>query len=201
MNSADIRICFVGDSFINGTGDPECLGWIGRVCVAAIGDGFPITYYNLGVRRNTSADIAARWFEECQRRLPDQIDCRVVFSFGVNDSYIEYGEQRLTTEETLENTVRILDEARSRYPALMVGPPPVMETDHNSGIAILSSLIESAANETKVPYLDVFNILVKSRIWMDEVAQNDGSHPGSYGYAELAQLVQAWPEWWFSKTK
>jgi hypothetical protein len=30
MNSlqlSEIRICFVGDSFVNGTGDPQCLGW------------------------------------------------------------------------------------------------------------------------------------------------------------------------------
>ncbi|MDY6901411.1 MAG: lipase, partial [Cyanobacteriota bacterium] len=27
----EMRICFVGESFINGTGDPECLGWAGRI--------------------------------------------------------------------------------------------------------------------------------------------------------------------------
>lgn len=42
---------------------------------------------------------------------------------------------------------------------------------------VLSYLMESAVSETKVPYLDVFNTLVKSEIWMDEVAQNEGSHP------------------------
>lgn len=30
-----MRICFIGDSFVNGTGDPECLGWAGRICVTA----------------------------------------------------------------------------------------------------------------------------------------------------------------------
>ena len=25
-----MRICFFGDSFVNGTGDDECLGWVGR---------------------------------------------------------------------------------------------------------------------------------------------------------------------------
>jgi hypothetical protein len=28
----EIRICFIGESFVNGTGDPEFLGWTGRVC-------------------------------------------------------------------------------------------------------------------------------------------------------------------------
>jgi hypothetical protein len=27
-----IRICFFGDSIVNGTGDDACLGWVGRIC-------------------------------------------------------------------------------------------------------------------------------------------------------------------------
>ena len=61
MEVTDIRICFIGDSSVNGTGDPLCLGWTGRVCATAIKLGYPSTHYNLGIRRETSADIAARW--------------------------------------------------------------------------------------------------------------------------------------------
>lgn len=57
----DVRICFVGDSFMQGTCDPDCLGWPGRVCRAAIQSGVGMTCYNLGVRRDTSADILRRW--------------------------------------------------------------------------------------------------------------------------------------------
>lgn len=67
---SDVRICFVGDSFVNGTGDPDYLGWTGRICVRTRQEGHDITYYNLGVRRETSIDIAARWQEEVSRRLP-----------------------------------------------------------------------------------------------------------------------------------
>lgn len=50
----DIRICFIGDSFVNGTGDETALGWTGRLCAAAHARGFPVTYYNLGIRRKRS---------------------------------------------------------------------------------------------------------------------------------------------------
>jgi lysophospholipase L1-like esterase len=66
------RICFVGDSFVNGTGDPECLGWTGRICALACQKGHDVTYYNLGVRRETSTDIATRWRDEVSRRLPEE---------------------------------------------------------------------------------------------------------------------------------
>ena len=63
-----MRICFIGDSFVNGTGDDACLGWAGRLCRDARAAGREVTYYNLGVRRNTSADIARRWRAEKRRR-------------------------------------------------------------------------------------------------------------------------------------
>jgi hypothetical protein len=47
---SQIRICFLGESFVNGTGDQEYLGWTGRICVNAHKKGHDITYYNLGVR-------------------------------------------------------------------------------------------------------------------------------------------------------
>ena len=42
-----IRICFIGDSFVNGTGDETALGWAGGLCVAASASGKSTTYYNL----------------------------------------------------------------------------------------------------------------------------------------------------------
>jgi acyl-CoA thioesterase-1 len=101
MKTTDIRICFIGDSFVNGTGDPLCLGWTGRVSAAAIQQGYAVTSYNLGIRWETSADIAARWRDECARRLPAHSDGRVVFSFGANDTTVEQGRQRLCLEATL----------------------------------------------------------------------------------------------------
>ena len=65
-----VRICFVGESFVNATGDPECLGWAGRICVNANKKGYDITYYNLGVRRETSAQLKNRWQREVSERLP-----------------------------------------------------------------------------------------------------------------------------------
>ena len=80
-----MRICFIGDSFVAGAGDDDCLGWPGRLCAAARQAGHDLTLYNLGIRRDTSADIAARWEAEARARLPAEHDGRLVFLFGVND--------------------------------------------------------------------------------------------------------------------
>jgi hypothetical protein len=80
-----VSICFFGDSMVNGTGDDACLGWVGRICAAARRSGRDLTCYNLGVRRDTTADVLARWQREAEAWLPSEHDGRLVFSFGAND--------------------------------------------------------------------------------------------------------------------
>ncbi len=74
----DIRICFIGDSFVNGTGDECALGWSGRLCAISMKNNIPLTYYNLGIRRNTSQDILLRVESEVNSRLSVDVDSRVV---------------------------------------------------------------------------------------------------------------------------
>ncbi len=108
----EVRICFVGDSFVNGTGDPECLGWTGRICVNANKKGYDITYYNLGIRRDTSTDIAKRWSQEVSVRLPKEYDGRAIFSFGLNDTTVENGKTRVDLKKSVENAYSILSKAK-----------------------------------------------------------------------------------------
>ncbi len=190
-----LRICFVGDSLVNGTGDPACLGWTGRVCAAACDAGHDITYYNLGIRRATSADLQGYWRDEVARRLPEGIAGRVVFSFGVNDATEMEGALRVPQESTLEHARALLTEAQRTWPVLFVGPTPVLDAQHNQRIAQLSQRLDVLAVELGVAYLPVFDVLSRSGVWLEEVKRNDGAHPRARGYAELAQCVQSWPAW------
>lgn len=78
----DVRICYIGDSFVNGTGDPTKLGWTGRVSASSQNNNLDVTYYNLEIRRETSEDILKRWESECQPRLPKVSENKVVFSIS-----------------------------------------------------------------------------------------------------------------------
>ncbi|WP_414545471.1 GDSL-type esterase/lipase family protein [Nostoc sp. CCY0012] len=198
----EIRICFLGESFVNGAGDPDCLGWTGRICVNANKKGHDITYYNLGVRRETSTELRNRWRKEVSYRLPKEYDGRVVFSFGVNDTTIENGKTRVSLTESIENIHSILSEAKQLYPVLMVSPPPCFDSEQdgrNQRIMNLSQEFALVCHEVNVPYLDVFPILEKSNIWIDEAKNYDGAHPRAAGYAEFAHIVDNWDAWlnWF----
>ena len=195
-NSEDIRICFVGDSFVNGTGDETALGWVGRVCALAHAGGLPVTSYNLGIRRNTSADILQRWERECTLRLPAGCDNRVVFSCGVNDSMLEDGALRVAPEHSRANVRAILSAARN-YKLLMVGPPPMPEDAQNERIGALSRAFAAEAALLAVPYIELCASLVSDAAYKREVANNDGAHPRSAGYAKIAQIIASSPNWWF----
>lgn len=200
MNANDIRICFIGDSYVQGTGDDECLGWTGRLCASARRAGHDITYYNLGVRRETSMDIARRWLAECEARLPPATENYVVFSFGANDASLVDGQQRVSEDDTIANLHAVLDNTRIRYRTLMVGPPPAADADHNARLARLSERMRDAAGQLGVPYVATLPALIDDRIWLDEVRDNDGAHPRAAGYARLARIVAASGAWWFGKS-
>ncbi|MEH2434943.1 MAG: GDSL-type esterase/lipase family protein [Nostoc sp.] len=198
----EVRICFVGDSFVNGTGDSECLGWTGRVCANANKKGYDITYYNLGIRRDTSTDISKRWLHEVSLRLPKEYDGRVVFSFGLNDTTLENGKTRVDLTDSIKNAHEILSEAQKLYPVLMIGPAPYAgqeDSQRRNRNIDLSKQFHLVCNELNIPYLDVFPILEKSSIWIDEARANDGAHPKAGGYAEFAKIVENWDAWlnWF----
>jgi lysophospholipase L1-like esterase len=199
MNADDIRICFVGDSYVQGTGDPEGLGWAGRLCARARHAGRNVTGYNLGVRRETSRDIAQRWFSECERRLPAATGNHVVFSFGANDTALENDAPRVPEDESLANLRAMLDTAKAHYRTLVIGPPANADAAHNARLARLSERMGEVAVQMGVPYLALFPLVVNDPLWMQEVCSNDGAHPRARGYAHLADIVAASGAWWFGK--
>jgi lysophospholipase L1-like esterase len=197
MKNDDLRICFVGDSFVAGTNDPECLGWTGRISALARRRGYNLTPYNLGIRRDTSRDIAKRWLTEVVCRLPDPCRPYVVFSFGVNDTTIENGRRRVEVKQSIECMRSILASAGKRYDVLMIGPPPIADAEQNERTKDLAELMARVAAEEGVPFLPVFERLYGDAVWMSEVNSTDGAHPGVDGYAKLATLIDQWDYWWF----
>lgn len=192
----DLRVCFVGDSFTAGAGDPTALGWVGRVAAAAWGRGVALTAYNLGVRRDTSADILRRAEAEVLARLAGGDRRAVVFCFGANDTTFEDGVARVPPRATLEHARALLGWATIRWPTLMLGPPPLaQDRAQDARIAALCPELAAVARALEVPYLPLHAALAADHRWRAAVARGDGSHPDSDGYAVMASLIEAWPPW------
>ncbi len=189
-----MRACFFGDSFINGTGDASALGWIGHVVAWARGRGADLTAYNLGVRRDTSEDVEARWLAEAERRFAPGEEHRLLFSFGANDCTPAADGCRVPLPRAAAATSRILSRAVELAPTIVVGPIPVLDDAETDGrIMELGFAQEALCREFAIPYLAVQSFIETSDAWRREAAMGDGSHPSSEGYAAFARFLLNWP--------
>lgn len=209
-----VRICFVGDSVTAGTGDDGCLGWPARASAGEIARGHDVTCYNLGIRAQTSSEIAARWENECRVRLPDHVDGRLVFSFGLNDCADLNGDGvRIPLADSERNARAILSRAVSWKPVLWLGPTPVRRappsirpgpgityTFDRERTAELNDRYARIAEDLGVPYLDLYDPLASDPAWETVLDTGDGVHPTGDGYARMAERLAAWPAWrqWFA---
>ena len=195
----DRRVLFFGDSFTAGFGDPTGLGWVGRAVAAAYEAGRPLTAYNLGVRRDTSADVMARWELEARARM-NAPDARygLVFGLGTNDTTHEHGALRVEPGQAVDNLGRLIDGARDAgLDVFVVGPPPAGEPAQDERVRRLSQRLAAVAGERRVPFVETAEPLCAAGEWTHEAARTDGSHPAAGGYAQLAALVLAggWIDW------
>lgn len=205
-----LRLCAVGDSFVLGTGDGAFLGWPGRLAERAHAEGHDVTLYNLGIRADTSRDIALRWRAECTARLPAIHPNTLVFSFGVNDAAedLTTGAVRVPHDESVVTARAIIKEAMAWTRTLWIGPPFPDDTRppgraspgpayrmSAERVEALNRAYAALAGEIGVPYLDLFAPLSTSPAWRQALAKGDGAHPTDAGYDLIADLVEAWPAW------
>jgi lysophospholipase L1-like esterase len=195
MAAKAMRICFIGDSFVSGAFDEECLGWVGRISADARRRGHDLSPYNLGIRGETSAQMAKRWRAEAELRQSPQQEGRLVFEFGVNDAREVNGKRQLEAAQSLAAARDMLGAASRWKPTLMIGPPPGDDGQRNQRVKELSEQVGKLCAELRVPYFDSYTALLASPVWGPSVHAVDGTHPSASGYAEWARLIGAWPAW------
>lgn len=187
-----MRLLAFGDSFVAGAGDPDHLGWVGR----ALTGRSDLTLYNLGVRGETSLDIARRWAGEAAPRIVDFEPMRLVFSFGCNDCALLDGSRRVELAETLKAAAALLGAAQAVAPTLLVGPPPIADAGAlRASVAEANLALQRLAARLKVPFIDVHDRLADAGLWLAEAAAGDGAHPGAAGYGAMAAMVADHPAW------
>lgn len=201
----DVRIGAIGDSFVAGVGDPEHLGWVGRLAAASHRDGLPLTLYNLGIRGDTTRDVLSRWRRELPPRLRPSgggpVEARVVVSVGVNDTSPVPGTPgpagRVGPAASAAHLDMLLGELSDLgWGLLVAGPPPVADPEQTSRIRELDRRFADVCGGAGVPYVGVLDALADDAAWTAEVAAGDGSHPAAGGYARLAGIVDpVWRDW------
>jgi lysophospholipase L1-like esterase len=190
----DMRLIFIGDSIVAGSGDDECRGWIGRVGSATRRAGVDHTPYNLGIGGDTAGDVLARWEQEVTRRLNPEIENRLVVQVGVNDA--RDGVER-PAEDSVRDLVAFVAGARGiGLDPLVVGPIPTAQAEESERIGELSRRFAEACTKEGASFIEVHAGLRDNAAFLGSQA-SDGYHPDADGYAEIAQVVlhNGWWEW------
>ncbi len=190
----DVGLCFIGSSMTAGYGDPKGLGWVGRVVSRTHHPDLDLTAYNLGVRGATSADVMARWRQECAPRWAHRAEKRLVLSAGAGDllAGLSMARSRL-------NLANILDEAStSGIAAFVVGLAPSLDAELNGRIEALAEAQADVCARRGVTYVDCFRPLAGHDQWISDLTSGpDQVHPGQAGYGLIAWLVlhNGWYDW------
>ena len=190
----DMRLLFIGDSIVAGSGDDECRGWVGRVGSATRRAGVDHTPYNLGIGGDTTADVLARWQEEVTRRLSDEMQNRLVAQVGVNDG--RDGVER-DPAGSARDLAAFVEGARGiGLEPLIVGPIPTRQPEESERIGALSELFAATCADAGAAFIEVHAGLRDSGSFLASM-ESDGYHPDAEGYSEIAQVVlhNGWWEW------
>ena len=209
MPSNVVRVCFVGDSYTAGTGDETCMGWVGRVAARAWQRGDQISFYNLGIRGDTSALIAERWRTECEARVSRQLNGRLVFSFGINDiARVVGGDLRVSHDASVLYAQAMLSEASAWLPTIWIGPTPANEAMSpmspspgisyefsNERLLPLNAAYRKAAASLGIPFLDLATPLIANADYQRSLLHGDRMHCSGHGYALIADIIDGWSGW------
>ncbi|MFT7289783.1 MAG: acyl-CoA thioesterase-1, partial [Reinekea sp.] len=193
----DLNICALGDGFVKGLGEPDQLGWAGRLVQAAQSEHGPINYYNLGIPGETSPRVAQR-IPELSVRLPKGADNRLIVCCGLMDTFQEAGLPGVTNLESVDALKSLLLQSRAHFKMLVIGLPPVYEPQRNARVKRLNGLMHDLCVKIRVPYIDLFSSLNDNVQYKRELLQGDRLHPGSDGYNRVFELIRNDRAWWFS---
>ena len=182
---------FFGDSVMLGVNDAPAGGWVARLAGKASEKGLnvpPDTFYNLGVRKNSSRNILARWEEEYKVRAMEGCPAYFVFCCGVVDMAAPHAVPNVPVGESAANLRDMITKARKLGQTVVVSPTPVKDEEHRQRIEALCQAYSAICKASDVPFIDIFHPLMESG-YLDDLA--DGIHPGPRGNEMIAELLVA----------
>ena len=182
---------FFGDSVTLGVDDAPAGGWVVRLAGKAAQKGLnvpPDTFYNMGVRKNSSRSILERWESEYRVRALEGCPVTLVFCFGTVDMAAPHAVPNVPIGESAANAREILVKAREFGDVLLVSAPPVKNEEHDQRIEALCTAYAAIAKSVGVPFVDIYHPL-KEAGYIDELA--DGIHPGPRGNEMIAELLSS----------
>lgn len=183
---------FFGDSLTLGVNDHTMPGgWVSRLALLGRREKLfaypPATFYNLGARRQTTADVAARFEAEVQARQMPGIVQRLIFCVGVVDIVGPAGAEPGAVQRAAIELEGLLERAKRIAPTLVICPPPVANVEKRQRIARLCAAQLDVCARLGVDYININAALAADPEYMEDLT--DGLHPGPTGNVVMAERL------------
>lgn len=192
----DINILIFGDSIVYGAWDVENAGWVNRLrLVLENKNDCYYNIFNLGIPGDTTENVKKRFVYECNHRYNINAQTVIIFSVGINDSYMVTGKNNVSILDFKNNILDLINMAK-KYTKniLFIGLSKVNESLVNpliwdDNISYLNEEIlkydkelESICCQNKIAYLNIFDLLEISDL-------KDGLHPNSVGHQKMCDEI------------
>ncbi|GAB6936148.1 MAG: GDSL-type esterase/lipase family protein [Calditerricola sp.] len=198
-----IRLVGLGDSLTRGAGDPEGLGYLGRLRQqVAEARKQPVYVHNLAVNGYRSDQLLNRLRTEPAFRQTVARADLITLSIGGNDlrvaaqeTGVDLAHAQRVFDETLVRVVQIVTELRAinpRAPIVYVGLyNPYARWPEGEAITALIERwnAEVAARTAHIPNVAVVPLVDVFRFHLDEYLAVDRFHPNDAGYAAIAERL------------
>lgn len=192
----NINILVFGDSIAYGAWDDESAGWVNRLRLAL--ENKNDCYYNifnLGIPGETTTNVKKRFDYECNHRHDINAQTIIIFSIGINDSYIVAGKNNVSILDFKNNILDLINMAKKYTENILfiglskVDEDQVCPLPWDNGISYLNKeilkfdeILKNVCKENRIPYLDIFHLFKITDL-------QDGLHPNSKGHKKLCDEV------------
>ncbi len=192
----DINILVFGDSIVYGAWDDENAGWVNRLrLVLESKNDCYYNIFNLGIPGDTTTNVKTRFEYECSHRHNINAQTIIIFSVGINDSYIVAEKNNVSISDFKNNILDLINMAKEyTQNILFIGLSKVDESQVNplswdNNISYLNKeilkfdkVLESICYQNKIDYLNIFELLKISDL-------KDGLHPNSVGHQKICNEI------------
>ncbi len=199
------QLIIIGDSGVYGWGDRDSGGWAHRLKMNWMKEpGAPIIY-PLGIRGDGLEKVTKRWKEEwlCRGELRRKVPDGIILAVGLNDTARignKNGREQLSPDAYQFGLEQLLNEIKKHTSVMMIGLTAVDESVmpfagclwySNEASSLYESKIEEACLNTDVPFLPLFQEMIKEPSWIKWM-EPDGIHLNSEGHYWIYQKIIYW---------
>lgn len=192
----DINILVFGDSIAYGAWDDDKAGWVNRLrLILEDNSNQYYNIFNMSIPGETTRGIVERFVSECDYRYCMNTDTIIIFSIGINDSYIINGKNNISIIDFKNNILNLINMTKKyTKKILFIGlsnvdeskVKPVLWDENicylNKEILRYNKVLEDICKQYEINYLNIFDLF-------ELIDLKDGIHPNCVGHKKLCDEV------------